>query len=94
MEEAYFGKHHKTKIIKTWNEYNKALSNVVEYNLTIKEFLEEVRKFICTDINKILEVGCSNGRYLIFFKGYLRAKELVGIDIIKSKTISEFIKFI
>ena len=73
------------KIPKNWSEFNKILPEEVELTPAVQEFIIEIRRVTQTNFDAILDVGCSNGRYLILSKKIFEAKELVGIDIIGFK---------
>jgi len=82
---------------KTWKEFNENLPANVELDLSGRELVEELKIIIKDEkVERVLDIGCSNGRYLSFLKPILKAKTLVGADIIipRDKTNKEEINFI
>lgn len=71
----------------SWNEYNKRLPQDVDSNnLLISEIGNEIKRTINkNDLKNILEIGCSNGRYLTYLKSLLYIQDLYGIDIYNMK---------
>jgi len=74
------------RISKNWAEYNESLSQSPVVQITETKWASPLRSFILEKNISVLEIGCSNGRYLTNLGQIVEAKELVGVDIIACKT--------
>lgn len=74
------------RISKNWAEYNESLSRTPVGKITETEWAAPLKSFVSAKNNSVLEIGCSNGRYLTNFGEIVEAKEMVGVDIIACKT--------
>ena len=73
------------RISKNWAEFNESLPNA-PIDVSHTEWAPSLRTYLPGKGYSVLEIGCSNGRYLASMNGIVDARELVGIDIIACKT--------
>jgi len=74
------------RISRNWTEYNESLSQEPDAQIEDTEWAAPLKSLIPGKIDAILEVGCSNGRYLTNLDRVVHAKELVGLDLVSCKT--------
>lgn len=74
------------RISKNWAEYNESLSQSPSVQIAMTEWAAPLKSFIEGKNNSVLEIGCSNGRYLTNLGQIVESKALVGVDIISCKT--------
>ena len=74
------------RISKNWTEYNESLSRTPVGKITETGWAAPLKSFTSGKNNYVLEIGCSNGRYLTNLGEIVEVKEMVGIDIIACKT--------
>ena len=74
------------RISKNWAEYNESLPNSPDVQIVETEWAAPLKSFISGRNISVLEIGCSNGRYLTKLGQIVESEDLVGVDIIACKT--------
>lgn len=71
---------------RNWSEYNESLAQVTPDEIEVAEWFNPLKSLLTGTTHSILELGCSNGRFLVNIGPLVNGSELVGIDIISCKT--------
>lgn len=74
------------RLSRNWAEYNESLAQTPDVRVAETEWLAPLKSFLTGRPASVLEIGCSNGRYLVDLGKTIEAKELVGVDIISCRT--------